>query len=122
MKEKLPRIKMPEQNPTQRINNFVEVNLGLTPEMAQQEAKRCIQCKNPKCIDGCPVSVKIPQFIKEIADGNFEQAATILKEDNILPAVCGRVCPQEEQCEKVCVIGIKSEPVAVGHLERFAAD
>jgi glutamate synthase (NADPH/NADH) small chain len=122
MKQKLDRIQMPEQPPLQRITNFEEVNLGLTAEMAQQEATRCIQCKNPKCIDGCPVLVKIPQFIKAIAEGNFAESAAILKEDNVLPAVCGRVCPQEEQCEKVCVIGIKSKPVAVGYLERFAAD
>jgi glutamate synthase (NADPH/NADH) small chain len=120
--KKQERIKMPEQNPKQRITNFDEVNLGLTPEMAIQEATRCIQCKNPKCIEGCPVSVKIPQFIKAIAEEKFADAAAILKEDNVLPAVCGRVCPQEEQCEKVCVIGIKQKPVAIGYLERFAAD
>ena len=121
-KPKLDRVKMLEQEPNSRITNFNEVNLGLTAEMAKAEATRCIQCKNPKCIDGCPVSVKIPQFIKAIAEEKYAEAAAILKEDNVLPAVCGRVCPQEEQCEKVCVIGIKSDPVAIGYLERFAAD
>jgi glutamate synthase (NADPH/NADH) small chain len=120
--DKQPRIKMPEQPALDRIKNFDEVNLGLTAEMAQSEAKRCTQCKKPKCIEGCPVSVKIPQFISAIADGNFKEAASILKEDNTLPAVCGRVCPQEEQCEKRCILGIKSQPVAIGYLERFAAD
>jgi len=122
MKEKIERVKMNEQDPMLRITNFKEVNLGLTKEQAVQEAKRCIMCKKPKCIDGCPVLVKIPQFIQAIADEKFSEAAAILKEDNALPAVCGRVCPQEEQCEKVCVIGIKQKPVAVGYLERFAAD
>ena len=121
-KSKIDRVRMIEQEPNIRITNFNEVNLGLTAEMAKLEATRCIQCKNPKCVDGCPVFVKIPQFIKAIADEKFAEAAAILKEDNVLPAVCGRVCPQEEQCEKVCVIGIKSEPVAIGYLERFAAD
>ena len=121
-KPKIDRVRMVEQKPNVRINNFNEVNLGLTAEMAKLEATRCIQCKNPKCVDGCPVLVKIPQFIKAIADEKYDEAAAILKEDNVLPAVCGRVCPQEEQCEKVCVIGIKAEPVAIGYLERFAAD
>jgi glutamate synthase (NADPH/NADH) small chain len=120
--KKIERVLMLEQPPKERVTNFKEVNLGLTSEMAQLEAQRCIQCKNPKCIDGCPVSVKIPQFIKAIADGNFDESASILKEDNVLPAVCGRVCPQEEQCEKICIIGKKQKPVAIGYLERFAAD
>jgi glutamate synthase (NADPH/NADH) small chain len=113
---------MPEQPPLERVKNFSEVNLGLTTEQAIAEAKRCIQCKKPKCIAGCPVNVKIPQFIAAIVNEDFANAATILKEDNVLPAVCGRVCPQEEQCEKQCVLGIKQEPVAIGYLERFAAD
>ena len=123
-KPKIDRVKMPEQEGKVRTTNFNEVNLGLTKEMAVQEAKRCIQCKNkiPKCITGCPVSVKIPQFINAIAEERFGDAAKILKEDNVLPAVCGRVCPQEEQCEKVCIVGIKNKPVAIGYLERFAAD
>ena len=120
--KKIERVTMLEQEPKIRITNFSEVNLGLTQELAQQEAQRCIQCKKPVCIDGCPVSVKIPQFIKAIADGDFNLSASILKEDNVLPAVCGRVCPQEEQCEKLCVLGKKQKPVAIGYLERFAAD
>jgi glutamate synthase (NADPH) small chain len=119
---KIPRHAMPEQDPLERAKNFFEVPLGYTPELAIEEAERCIQCKNPKCIEGCPVNVKIPQFIFHIAMGNFELAAQTLKETNALPAVCGRVCPQEEQCENVCIIGAKVEPVAIGRLERFVAD
>ncbi len=118
----IQRHKMPEQDPNARNKNFKEVNLGYDPETAMQEANRCIQCKNPLCVNGCPVSVKIPQFIEQIALKNFDKAADILKEDNALPAVCGRVCPQEEQCEKVCILGKKGTPVAIGYLERFAAD
>ncbi len=118
----IPRHKMPEQDPNVRNKNFQEVNLGYAPETAIEEANRCIQCKNPLCVDGCPVNVKIPQFIEQIALGNFNRAAEILKEDNALPAVCGRVCPQEEQCEKVCILGKKGTPVAIGYLERFASD
>lgn len=119
---KIPRQHIPEQDPEVRKHNFNEVNLGYTPEMAMLEAQRCIMCKKPLCIAGCPVAVKIPDFIRMIAEGKFREAAAILKEDNALPAVCGRVCPQEEQCEKVCVVGKKGQPVAIGHLERFAAD
>jgi glutamate synthase (NADPH/NADH) small chain len=121
-KTKIPRQPMPEQEPEVRRKNFLEVPLGYTPAMAQLEASRCIQCKNPKCILGCPVQVKIPEFIKLIAEGDFAGAARKLKETNALPAVCGRVCPQEDQCEKLCVVGLKNEPVAIGRLERFAAD
>jgi glutamate synthase (NADPH/NADH) small chain len=117
-----PRQKMPEQSPEVRRRNFNEVPLGYTPELAKTEASRCLQCKKPKCIEGCPVNVNIPAFIKLILDGDFLGAARKLKEDNSLPAVCGRVCPQEDQCEKLCVLGKKGEPVAVGRLERFAAD
>lgn len=113
---------MPEQDPDVRRRNFEEVPLGLTPEMAMTEASRCLQCKHPACVEGCPVSVKIPQFIKLIAENNFSGAARKLWETNALPAVCGRVCPQEEQCEGKCVLGKKGSPVAIGHLERFAAD
>ncbi len=116
------RTPMPEQDPKERARNFNEVALGYTPEMARAEAARCIQCKKPLCVEGCPVNVQIPQFIKEIADGRFAQAAKILKRTNNLPAVCGRVCPQESQCEARCVLGKKGEPVAIGRLERFAAD
>jgi glutamate synthase (NADPH/NADH) small chain len=121
-KEKIPRQKMPEQNSGVRITNFEEVPLGYSEETAILEARRCIQCKKPGCIAGCPVEVRIPEFIQAIADGNFIGAAHILKETNSLPAVCGRVCPQEEQCEQVCILGKKGDPVAVGRLERFAAD
>jgi glutamate synthase (NADPH/NADH) small chain len=113
---------MPEQDPKKRIQNFEEVPFGYTEETAIIEAKRCIQCKKPACIAGCPVDVKIPEFIKEIAEGNFIESAKVLKETNSLPAVCGRVCPQEDQCEKTCILGKKGEPVAIGRLERFAAD
>ncbi|MEK6635200.1 MAG: bifunctional dihydroorotate dehydrogenase B NAD binding subunit/NADPH-dependent glutamate synthase [Planctomycetota bacterium] len=118
----IPRQKMPEQDPVNRIKNFEEVPCGYTPEMARQEALRCLQCKKPLCRDGCPVSIDIPGFIKLIAEGDFIAAARKLKETNALPAVCGRVCPQEDQCEKVCIVGKKFKPVAIGNLERFVAD
>jgi glutamate synthase (NADPH/NADH) small chain len=121
-KEKVPRHKMPEQEPQVRVTNFNEVPTGYTDETAIAEAKRCIQCKKPGCIAGCPVDVDIPGFIGLIAEGKFIEAALKLKETNALPAVCGRVCPQEDQCEKLCILGKKGEPVAVGRLERFAAD
>ena len=121
-KEKVPRQKMPEQAPGVRVRNFEEVPTGYTEELAVTEAKRCIQCKKPGCIAGCPVDVNIPGFISLIAEGKFIEAALKLKETNALPAVCGRVCPQEDQCEKLCILGKKGEPVAVGRLERFAAD
>ena len=113
---------MPEQDPDVRRRNFMEVPLGLSEEMAITEAKRCLQCKKPACVEGCPVSVAIPEFIKYIADGNFSAATKKLWERNALPAVCGRVCPQEEQCEGRCILGKKDKPVAIGYLERFAAD
>ncbi|MZH02757.1 MAG: NADPH-dependent glutamate synthase [Nitrospinae bacterium] len=119
---KAPRTPSPEQEPEERKKNFHEVSLGYTPAMAQLEASRCIQCKKPKCVMGCPVRVGIPDFIKQVAEGNFLEAARIIKESNALPAVTGRVCPQEDQCEKHCVIGIKGEPLAIGKLERFVAD
>ncbi|NTU94033.1 MAG: NADPH-dependent glutamate synthase [Chlorobiaceae bacterium] len=118
----IPRQVMPAQEPEVRVGNFDEVHLGLTPELAQMEALRCIQCKDPVCIQGCPVNIKIDQFIKLIAEGDFLGAARKVKEDNVLPAICGRVCPQEDQCEKLCVIGKKREPVAIGNLERFVGD
>jgi len=116
------RVPMREQPPEERIRNFREVPLGYTPDEARAEASRCLQCKNPPCVKGCPVEVKIPQFIRKIREGDFIAAGRILFEDNGLPAICGRVCPQETQCEKLCVLGKKSEPVAIGRLERFAAD
>lgn len=121
-KEKIPRQPMPEQAPEDRARNFEEVPYGYTEETAMLEASRCLKCKKPKCIAGCPVNVDIPGFIALVQEGKFIEAAWKLKEQNALPAVCGRVCPQEEQCEIVCVLGVKDEPVAVGRLERFVAD
>ncbi|MDP3183615.1 MAG: NADPH-dependent glutamate synthase [Desulfobaccales bacterium] len=121
-REKIPRQKMPEQEPKVRARNFQEVPFGLSPELAQKEAERCIQCKDPRCKQGCPVEIDVPRFIKEIKEGDFEAAIRTLWEMNALPAICGRVCPQEIQCEGLCVIGKKEEPVAIGNLERFAAD
>ncbi len=119
---KIPKQSMPEQAPAERVKNFREVPYGYTSEQAMEEAKRCIQCKKPLCVGGCPVNIDIPWFIDLMAEGKFVEAARKIKETNTLPAVCGRVCPQEDQCEKVCVIGKKGEPVSIGRLERFAAD
>lgn len=116
------KIPMREQPPKERIKNFNEVPFGYSPEEAIKEAKRCLQCKRPTCVEGCPVEIDIPGFIKFIAEGDFKAAIKRLKEKNVLPAVCGRVCPQEEQCEKVCALVKKYESVAIGRLERFAAD
>ena len=113
---------MPEQEPLVRNKNFDEVALGYTEEMAIDEAKRCLNCKNPKCMTGCPVAVRIPEFIAKVAEGDFDEAYKIITSTNSLPAICGRVCPQENQCEGVCVRGIKGEPVGIGRLERFVAD
>jgi len=113
---------MLEQDPVERVKNFDEVALGYTREQAVEEARRCLQCKKPQCIRGCPVEIDIPAFIREIAEENFEAAAMELKKTNSLPAICGRVCPQETQCEIECVLGKKDEPLAIGRLERFAAD
>ncbi|NCB51625.1 MAG: NADPH-dependent glutamate synthase [Clostridia bacterium] len=113
---------MPEQDPNVRIKNFDEVALGYTPETAMDEAKRCLNCKNMPCVSGCPVNVRIPEFIKEVAEGRFDEAYDIITSTNNLPAVCGRVCPQQTQCEGNCVRGLKGEPVAIGSLERFVAD
>ena len=117
-----PRTKMNEQPPEIRIKNFDEVPYGLTPEQAQQEASRCLQCKKPKCVEGCPVDIQIPQFIELISQGKYVEAVCKIKETNVLPAVCGRVCPQETQCEETCVLNRRGEPVAIGYLERFCAD
>ncbi|MEF9853476.1 MAG: NADPH-dependent glutamate synthase [Hydrogenoanaerobacterium sp.] len=118
----LKKVSMPEQAPDVRNKNFAEVAEGYTAEMAIEEAKRCLQCKNSPCVSGCPVNVHIPEFIAEIAAGKFEDAYKIIAQTNALPAVCGRVCPQENQCEGKCIRGIKGEPVGIGRLERFAAD
>jgi glutamate synthase (NADPH/NADH) small chain len=118
----IPRQPMPEQAPKERVRNFREVPYGLTPDLAIMEASRCIQCKNPACVAGCPVAVQIPEFIDLVRHGKFIEAARKIKETNVLPAICGRVCPQEEQCEMPCVLGKKYQPVAIGRLERFVAD
>lgn len=119
---KAPRTPMPEQDPAIRAFNFEEVALGYTEEQALAEAARCLQCKNPLCVQGCPVNVRIPEFIAKVAEGKFEEAYQIITATNGLPAITGRVCPQERQCEAKCVRGIKGEPVAIGRLERFVAD
>lgn len=119
MKEKHP---MPEQAPEERIKNYNEVPFGYDAETAIKEANRCLQCKDAKCVEGCPVEVDIPAFIKLVAEGKFDEGIKKLKEKNSLPAVCGRVCPQESQCEALCLRGKKAEPVAIGRLERFLAD
>ena len=116
------KVPIPEQTPEERIKNFKEVALGYTPEQAKEEAFRCLQCKTRPCVAGCPVNVKIPEFIKKVAEGDFDEAFRILASENCLPAICGRVCPQETQCEILCVRGKKGEPVAIGRLERFVAD
>ena len=119
---KIDRQVMPEQDAAQRSGNFLEVNLGLTEKVALLEAQRCIQCKEPKCVAGCPVMVNIPRFLEFIVEGDLESAARSLFGDNALPAITGRVCPQETQCEVECIRGIKGKPVAIGYLERFVAD
>ena len=113
---------MPHQDPVVRAGNFNEVALGYTKEQAIDEAQRCLHCKNMPCVSGCPVMIHIPDFIAKVAEGDFEAAYQIIAQDSALPAVCGRVCPQETQCESKCVRGIKGEPVGIGRLERFVAD
>ena len=121
-KKKPGRQPMPQRPEHERTRDFKEVPVGYSDENARAEAVRCLQCRKPACIEGCPVSIRIPEFIHLIAEGRFLEAAAKLKEETALPAVCGRVCPQESQCEKTCVLARKGEPVAIGHLERFAAD
>ncbi len=118
----MKRVPVREQDPKVRATNFEEVCLGYNEEEAVAEAKRCLQCKNARCMKGCPVSIDIPGFIKEVAEGNFAEAARVIARSSALPAICGRVCPQETQCEGVCIRGIKGEPVSIGKLERFVAD
>ena len=122
MANKIPRVPVREQDPKVRATNFDEVCYGYNVEEAQMEASRCLNCKNPRCVAACPVGVKIPEFISKVVAGEFAQAASVIAQDSSLPAVCGRVCPQETQCEGSCILGIKSEPVAIGKLERFVAD
>ena len=121
-KGKAARAEMPEQAAAERARNFKEVPQGLSEETAQREASRCLLCKKPACIEGCPVGIQIPGFIEAIRKGDYAEAVRIMKKDNMLPAICGRVCPQETQCEALCVLGRKGEPVAIGHLERFVGD
>lgn len=118
----LKKNEMPSQAPDVRNKNFEEVALGYTPELAADEAARCLNCKNAPCVSGCPVHVNIPGFIAKIREGNLEGAYAVLSDANALPAVCGRVCPQESQCEAKCIRGIKGEPVGIGRLERYTAD
>ena len=118
----LKKVPVREQEPAVRAKNFAEVCLGYNEEEAMAEATRCINCKNARCIQGCPVSINIPAFIAEVKEGNFENAYKVISESSALPAVCGRVCPQESQCEGQCVRGVKGEPVSIGKLERFVAD
>ncbi|KIL08879.1 dihydropyrimidine dehydrogenase [Clostridium botulinum] len=122
MKERMVRVPVREQNPKVRATNFEEVCLGYNEEEAIKEASRCLNCKNPKCVEGCPVSINIPGFISHVKEGNFEEAAKEVSKYSALPAVCGRVCPQESQCEGKCVLGIKGDSVSIGKLERFTAD
>ena len=121
-KVKIPRTSMPEQNPEERIKNFKEVALGYTEEDAIKESTRCLQCKNPRCIEGCPVDIDIKSFIDLISKKEFDKALDKIREKNSLPAICGRVCPQEDQCEEKCILAVKDKPVAIGRLERFVAD
>ncbi|MGM9747945.1 MAG: NADPH-dependent glutamate synthase, partial [Candidatus Cryptobacteroides sp.] len=122
MANKIPRVPVREQDPKVRATNFEEVCYGYDEKEAVLEASRCLHCKNPRCVSSCPVGVSIPEFIAHIAEGDFSGAAEVIARDSSLPAVCGRVCPQETQCEGSCILGVKAEPVAIGKLERFVAD
>lgn len=118
----LDRVAMPERDPDERAASFDEVNLGLTAQAARLEAMRCLECRRPVCIEGCPVGIQIDDFVRHIAAGDIDAAAAVIQEDNLLPAICGRVCPQENQCEGACVLAKKGRPIAIGHLERYVAD
>ena len=120
--ENSERVKPNVQPAEERVKNFKEVEHVFSKEQALQESERCLQCANPRCVTGCPVNIAIPHFIKAIKDGDIKRAYEIISESSSLPAVCGRVCPQEKQCEKLCIRGIKSEPVAISALERYVAD
>ena len=122
MANKIPRVPVREQDPKVRATNFEEVCYGYNVEEATLEASRCLNCKNPRCVAACPVNIRIPDFIHQVVEGNFAAAAAVISEDSSLPSVCGRVCPQESQCEGSCVLGVKGEPVAIGKLERFVGD
>ena len=122
MAERIPRVPVREQDPKVRAHNFEEVCFGYDLQEAMLEASRCLHCKNPRCVTACPVSIKIPEFIAKVKEGDIQGAAAVIGEDSSLPAVCGRVCPQETQCEGSCILGIKGESVAIGKLERFVAD
>ena len=122
MANKIPRVPVREQDPKVRATNFEEVCYGYNQEEAMLEATRCLHCKNPRCVAACPVNIHIPDFIHEVAEGNFRRAGEIIAQDSSLPSICGRVCPQESQCEGSCVLGVKGEPVAIGKLERFVGD
>lgn len=122
MANRIPRVPVREQDPKVRATNFEEVCYGYNVEEAQLEASRCLNCKNPRCVSACPVNISIPEFISKVAEGAFADAASVIARDSSLPAICGRVCPQETQCEGSCILGVKGEPVAIGKLERFVAD
>ena len=122
MASRIPRVPVREQDPKVRATNFEEVCYGYNVEEAQLEASRCLNCKNPRCVSACPVNISIPEFISKVAEGAFADAASVIARDSSLPAICGRVCPQETQCEGSCILGVKGEPVAIGKLERFVAD
>ena len=122
MANKIPRVPVREQDPQIRATNFEEVCYGYDLDEARLEASRCLHCKNPRCVAACPVSIRIPDFIGALHTGDLQQAADIIAGDSSLPSICGRVCPQESQCEGSCILGIKGEPVAIGKLERFIGD
>ena len=122
MANKIERVPVREQDPKVRATNFEEVCYGYNKEEAMLEASRCLNCKKPRCMDACPVGIKIPDFISEVLKGEFNKAYEVISEDSSLPAICGRVCPQETQCEGSCILGVKGQPVSIGKLERFVAD